>query len=378
MTELTAVCRAWHEAQRTDEPAWLATLARVEGSSYRRPGARLLFGREGVRAGSVSGGCLERELVRTGPWLTRNGPICRTLELGSEDDAGSPQGSGCLGRLEILVEPLSALADGALGWLSRQLETEHRVALATVIASALPNVPLGTRVLKTDDGIVNQVSDSALAHRLEGAVIAAFGASGGHTRLVEDAGSAALVEVVDPPPHLYVFGTGVDAVPLVRLAALLGWNVTVCGSSGRASEHDRFIKLARISERTLAETVAELSRCARPLAVIMSHDYRRDRATLAALSDAPLKYLGVLGPARRTARLLSEIEAERGPLGAAVKSRIFGPAGLALGAETPEEIALSIVAEAQAALSAAPRGSLRGHTGKIHAPLALGLQGDST
>ena len=377
MTEITAVCRAWREAQTTGEPVWLATLARREGSSYRRPGARLVFGRDGVRAGAVSGGCLEQELVRTGPWLTRHGPVCRTFDANS-DDEDAPRGSGCLGRLELLLEPLSGHADAALGVIDRELEAERPVALATVIASSLPQVRLGTRVLKSEQALVTQVSDPALARSLTAAVTRALAARGTRAALAEDAGATALVEVLEPPPHLFVFGAGVDALPVARLATLLGWNVTIAGTSGRASARERFIKLARLSERPLPEIVAELSRCARPLAVIMSHDYRQDRATLAALVDVPLRYLGVLGPARRTARLLDDIEAERGPLAAAVKSRIFGPAGLALGAETPEEIALSIVAEAQAALKTTPRGSLREHGGKIHAPLALALQGDSS
>jgi xanthine dehydrogenase accessory factor len=377
MTEITAVCRAWLEAQRNAEPVWLATLARVEGSSYRRPGARLLFGRDGVRAGAVSGGCLERELVRLGPWLTRNGPVCQTFDTKSDDEDAS-EGSGCLGRLELLLEPLSRLSDGALGWLARELEAERPVALATVVASSHPHVRLGARVLQSELGLVTQISDPVLARSLAAAVTRALTLRDARPALVETEGGAALVEVVEPAPHLYIFGAGVDALPVVRLVTLLGWKVTVWGSAGRVSARERFIKLARLSESALADAVAELSRCARPLALVMSHDYRQDRATLAALLGVPLRYLGVLGPARRTARMLGEIEAERGRLEAAVKSRIFGPAGLALGAETPEEIALSIVAEAQAALAATPRGSLREHQGKIHAPLALALHGDSS
>ncbi len=377
MSEITAVCRAWLEAQKLGEPVWLATLMRAEGSSYRRPGARLLFGHDGVRAGAVSGGCLERELVRTGPWLTQHGPVCRTFDARADDDDGA-RGSGCLGRLELLLEPLSLLADGALGVIARELEAERPVALATVIASNLPHVRLGARLLQSGQTRITELSDPNLERSLTESATRALAVRDARATLVESAGVTALVEVLEPAPHLFVFGAGVDAVPVVRLATLLGWNVTVAGSAGRPSARERFIKLARVSERPLPDLVAELRRCARPLALIMSHDYRQDRATLAELLAAPLRYLGVLGPARRTARLLDDIEADGGPLATAAMSRIFGPAGLALGAETPEEIALSIVAEAQAALATTPRGSLRERAGKIHAPLALALQGDSS
>jgi xanthine/CO dehydrogenase XdhC/CoxF family maturation factor len=237
MTEITAVCRAWLEAQRLGEPMWLATLVRVEGSSYRRPGARLLFGRDGVRAGSVSGGCLEHELVRSAGWLTENGPVCRTVDAGADEedatDEGATRGSGCLGRLELLLEPLSAVADAALGAIARELAAERPVALATVLASRLPHVRVGARLLKSERTLVTELPALNPGPNLAELAARALAAREARAALVESAGTTALVEVLEPPPHLFVFGAGVDAVPVVRLATLLGWNVTVAGGEGR-------------------------------------------------------------------------------------------------------------------------------------------------
>lgn len=375
MTELTTLCRAWLRAARASEPTWLATIARVDGSSYRRPGARLLFSRESVLAGALSGGCLERELVRMGPWLARNGPVFRTVDSGF-DDEGPRRGSGCNGKLDILIEPLTRVSDAALTVLGRELEAERRVALATVIATELARVPLGARVVRTEHALVSQLREDSFTRALRGALGAALADRTFRTSYVRTAAGLALLEVVEPPPHLFVFGTGADVAPLARTASLLGWNVTVCGKPGQLGARERFVNLARLSEEPLAENVAALARCARPLAVLMSHDYEQDRSALAALLEVDVPYVGALGPARRTERMLGEIAAERGPIPAERRARVFGPAGLALGAETSAEIALSIVAEAQGVLAKAQRSSLRERGGEIHEPMALVLHGD--
>jgi xanthine dehydrogenase accessory factor len=372
---MSSVCRAWLRAARASEPLWLATVARVEGSSYRRPGARLLFSRDAVLAGALSGGCLERELVRMGPWLTRNGPFSQTLDS-RFDDEGPRRGSGCHGKLDILLEPLTLVADGALAVVGRELEAERRVALATVIASDLPEVPLGARVVRTEQALVSQLRADPLTRRLGGVLREALAESAFRTSYLRAGGSMLLLEVVEPPPHLFVFGTGADVVPLARTAALIGWNVTICGKPGQLDARERFVNLARLSEEPLADNVAALARCARPLAVVMSHDFAQDRAALAQLLEVDVAYVGALGPARRTERMLQEVALERGPIAPERLARVFGPAGLALGAETSAEIALSIVAEAQATLARAHRSSLRERGGAIHAPTAPVLHGD--
>ncbi|HTQ03761.1 MAG TPA: XdhC family protein [Polyangiaceae bacterium] len=378
MSEIAAVCRAWLAAARASEPTWLATVARVDGSSYRRPGARLLFSRDTVLAGALSAGCLERELVRMGPWLARNGPVAKIVDSRSDEDDGPREGTGCHGKLEIMLEPLTAVADAALAVLGRELEAERRVALATVIDDKLAPVPLGARVVRTEHALVSQVRDDSLTRVLSGALDAALGEARAGASYVQAGSSTVLVEVLEPAPRLFVFGTGADVVPVVGAAALLGWNVTVCGKPGQLGARERFMKLGHLSEQPLADNVAALDGCARPLAVVMSHDYAADRSALAALLGTDVPYIGVLGPARRTERMLAEIGAERGGIAPARRACVFGPAGLALGAETSAEIALSIVAEAQAALAGATRDSLRERSGTIHEPVALVLQGEAS
>ena len=365
MNEIASVCRAWGEASRAAEPAWLATVVGVEGSSYRRPGARLLFGREAVLAGAVSGGCLERELGLTGPWLTRNGPVIKIFDSRAEDERAP--GTGCEGKVHVLVEPLSAVSDGALSLIGRELAEENRVVLVTVLDTDLPGVPVGARLVKTHRRLTSQVPNLELLRDLTGLASTALAETELTARRLSFCGTTILLELLEPPPHLFVFGAGADAVPVVRMAALLGWTVTVCGATAHVATRERFVKLARVSEGSLDEDIALLERSARPLAVVMAHDYRADRRALAALLGTKAAYVGVLGPAHRTHRMLEEIERDgRGPV-ATGRARVFGPAGLALGAETAEEIALSMLAEAQAVLAETEPVFLRERSGTIHA-----------
>ena len=360
MRETLDVCRAL--ADSFGQPLWLATVVGVLGSAYRRPGARLLFSAERVLAGALSGGCLEREVLRLGPWLTSRGPVVRTFDHRLDEDGAA--GSGCDGKIEVLIEPCAALLQEALVQVQHELESERRFALATLIESNTVALPLGTRFLGNEHAEYHSSRLPELALPLSRAAALAPRPRRNRASVVSFRGLKFLLEWLEPPPHLFVFGAGPDAVPLARLAGELGWAVTVCGSD-RVSARERFSGIARYSADS-GRSVAELEACARPLAVVMSHDYERDREALAALLPSRCEYLAVLGPARRTERLLNDIAATLRVLPARGLDHLHAPAGLAIGAETAQEIALSILAEAQARLTASEGASLRDRAGDIH------------
>jgi xanthine/CO dehydrogenase XdhC/CoxF family maturation factor len=348
LNEIGTLCRAWVEASRVSEHTWLATVTGVEGLVSHRLGARLLFNRRSVIAGAVSGGSLERELARTGPWLTRNGPLIHVFDCRSGDD--ERRGNECEGRVHLLLEPLTPVSDGALSMIARELAAERRVAVMTILQTDVPGLPVGARLVKTQHGLVSQVPNLELSRTLTRLGSAALGRAKTVAERVLIGATTALLEVLEPPPHLFVFGAEADAVSVVRFAALLGWSVTVCAGTTTPSR-ERFDKLARISEQSLADDVTELDRCARPLALVMSHEYSTDRSVVAALLETKARYVGIAGPAHRTQRMLDEIERTGRALDPECRARLFGPAGLALGAETAEELALSVLAEAQTVLA---------------------------
>jgi xanthine dehydrogenase accessory factor len=371
MTELSQIRRAAREAQQ--EQLWLATVMRVKGSAYRRPGARLLFSNTRALAGSVSGGCLEARIVRKGPWLAKDRPSCMRFEGGrEEDDDDSPRGSGCDGIVDILIERARLeLPCAPLVVIEECLRDEQRAVLATVFASRDPLAPVGGRLSVDEAGkfsshalsgptwaTLAQAAERALAEELRG------------PRIVSAAGCEALLEIIEPPPHLFIVGAGPDALPVVELAAALGWGVTVCDTSARVIVRERFAARAELHVGSVAALAGKVAARRTPVAVVMSHDYQTDQQALALFLDSRAAYIGMLGPRRRTERMLSELFPDEPALQQRRLSRVHAPLGLDLGAETPGQIALSAVAEIQAVLtraSALPLSVRRGHP--IHPPL---------
>ena len=365
MSETRAILEAAGQLQRAGEPFLVATVARVRGSSYRRPGARMLLTRERWVAGSVSGGCLEGDIARRGWWRTRGGgPVMVTYDGRADDAIGAGLGVGCDGAVDLLIEraPVEGRMD-SLGFIASCVGEQARGALATVLERVGERVRLGARAaLRADGAAWSDIADPdvrAVAMAECDAVLAS-----GETRvtgcLVGETSVDVLVEAVVPPLRLFVLGAGHDAVPVVGFARALGWETFVCEPHARLATRERFAAADAVVVGDPGEVAARVDRSARAAAVVMAHDYARDRDMLAALLGTRALYVGVLGPRRRTARMLDELGRDGGD------PRIHAPVGLALGAEAPEEIALAIVAEVQSVLGKANGASLRTRSGEIH------------
>ncbi len=356
MAELLEICRAAEAAEKKDERCWLATVMRVRGSAYRHAGARLLFADGEALAGSVSGGCLEASIVRKGPWLTRERAVCVRYEAGREEgeepDDETPRGSGCDGAVDILIERVErGQSVDPLAFIDACLTHEQRGALVTVFESKVPGVPVGGRLTLTETGVsTSTIADPAACAALSWAASEALGETHPKSRLVRGDGFEALLEVVLPAPHLFVFGSGPDALPVVELASALGLGVTVCEANPRASVRERFSQLAWLHWGSPETVLPKLYARCTPLAVVMNHHYPTDLKALAMLLDSPAQYIGVLGPERRTRQMFESLFPGQC---AALPARVRAPIGLDLGAETPAQIAFSIVSEIQAVLGRA-------------------------
>ncbi|HWA74078.1 MAG TPA: XdhC family protein [Polyangiaceae bacterium] len=359
MTELRAFCRAARALQEHQEPAWIATVVRVRGSAFRQPGARMLFTTGRVVCGSISGGCLENDLVRRGPWLCESRPTLLNYDARTEEEDGERVGTGCDGAIDVLVERLDLRL---LAFLEQCLARGQRGVVITITRAQQPTLSVGARVLVAADGS-NDDERSLLASVLGQTVKDAF--ESGRSQYVEwSPGNEALIEVLEPPPNLFVFGAGPDAFALVRLAQGLGFDVSVCSAAPRATLQERFASCPDVEFVAPADVGAKIVSCSAALGVVMTHSFQNDREALAILLTSKATYIGVLGPARRCARLLSEIDPSvRTP---AVLRRVHGPAGLHLGGSSPAEVALSILSEAQAVLNAASGVSLRDRKQPIH------------
>lgn len=384
MTELQSVMSAARSLRDDHQPLLLATVVAIRGSSYRRPGARLLISGDRWIAGSVSGGCLEGDLVRRGWWRTSEtgATVVRYDSTADEDDSGWGLGFGCNGVVDVLLERVEDRSP-TMECLFDVAERARPCALMTVFESTLPQLPIGSRVVVERNGaftsaptvtgeeagrilvsLVQQArhlfdDSNATCRRHSSSTITV--AAGGST-------ARALVEIITPPPALFVCGAGRDAAPLVTMARSMGWDVSVYDPRRNEALGVRFKDAHRIITGDPGKLRHAVDAATCPLAVVMSHDFRLDSQILRALLPSSAVYVGVLGPRRRTDKILAELRASGMNLPHELTQRLYSPVGLAIGAETPEEIALAIVSEAQAALSGERAGFLRERTGPLHAP----------
>lgn len=319
-------------------PLYLATIVDTEGPSYRRIGGRLLVGERGRLAGSISGGCLERDLVRRIAWHTEAGPRVLTYDTAADGDEEGRAYLGCGGTIHVLLERADGRTLELLEWVSGR---SGPCAIATVLESDDPGCKVGDKHALDADGrspwpiALGMACDAALRECL---------ASRAHLQrtIATASGSARLlIEYVPPPRRLLVAGRHYDTGPLVRLAMEAGWHVCV---AAEPTEDDLGTPNERVPLTEPALT-AWINANPRGALVIMTHSVALDRSCLrAALLADTLPYVAVLGPVARTRKLLAAI-AEHEALPERAVAQLRSPAGLALGGEGAAAVALSIVAE---------------------------------
>ena len=382
------------------EPAALATLVRVKGSSYRKPGARMLCKPDGGQTGVISAGCLETDLLaRVASVLASQEPQVAAFDMGSDLDLIWGTGMGCQGKAQVLLEAVTPGPPAPWMALCRTLLAERRAgAMATVFAArgGAIDARVGERFV-LDGAIDAQVGerfvlDGTGPDRLPGPnlppatgllpapgpVAPALGvaltetlAQGSARTLTLSSGPGELdllLEPLLPPFALWIFGAGEHARPLARLAHDLGWWVGLLDHRPALATAERFPEADRIVLGHPPESLLGLPFDPRSAALVVSHVYEQDRQAMAALLQQPLGYLGLQGNRSRSARLLKELQ-EAGLVLTDRQRRILHiPAGFDLGAEAPEAIALSMLAEIQAVLSGHSGASLRERAGAIHQP----------
>jgi xanthine/CO dehydrogenase XdhC/CoxF family maturation factor len=375
MNGLREVIEAADRADREGRSAVLATVVKVAGSTYRRPGARMLIPEDGERVGLVSGGCLESDLAERAKAVLESGEA-RTIvyDMRSPDDIVWGLGLGCNGEVRVLLERLEpGSSPGHLAFLRRCARERRAGAVVTVFEGRGSLATAVGRRLTLDDA--GTVEDSIDESRLRSAALDdAKQALAGRRSAVERyeiAGGQveALVEYVPPAVSLLVFGAGNDALPVVALAKRLGWQVTVADDRPAHARADRFpeadaVELVRFDALDAEALLVD----ANTPVVVMTHHFLHDLDLMHFLLSTEAPYLGFLGPRQRTENLLGEL-AKRGvrprpdQLG-----RVYGPVGVDIGAETPEEIALAVLAEIRAVLSGRTGGFLRDRRAPLHEP----------
>lgn len=360
MRERTQILELWRELENCGEPATLATVVRTEGSAYRLPGARLLLGQSGRRAGSVSGGCLEDDLIKKAWWLTAGGPVVRKYDTTADGEIATDAfGMGCNGIIHVLIERLTASNPSVLPLLGAVKASRRPATVAHLLS---PSSLAGTRLTVDPDGQVQaNLEDAAIQDVL---LSEARGSDcSKRVRIAPDV--EIFLEKITPPIHLLIFGAGDDAVPLAHLAKYLGWQVSVFDGRAHYARMDKFPSADRVEVRPAGSLAPPIDPWT--VAVLMTHSYSQDLDVLRSLAGEPLRYLGVLGPHKRAVQLLAEANLGEGfPAAALHGPTLHSPMGLDIGADGPEQVALAVLAEIQAVLNGRTGSFLRDRARPIH------------
>jgi xanthine dehydrogenase accessory factor len=312
----------------------LVTLVEAEGSSYRQPGARLLLGTDGTYAGTISGGCLESEVVRKAEWMVREGAVVERYSTMFDDTAEVPFGLGCGGVVDLLMEPVDTQE-------CRALMAAIEDALRGEETTILTWLPRGRRGLAR--AVLSTSGDFTFAS--EGLAECELVEARRRALQQEKIDEEIFVERMVAPQRLFVLGAGDDAKPLVSMAALLGWSVVVADGRSQLARAERFPEAERVIVLDASEGLEVRHEDA---VVLMTHSYEQDRDLLAAVLPVAPRYFGLLGARHRSSLLVSEVAVLLGKSVAECCERLYAPVGLDLGGDGPEAIALAVIAEAQA------------------------------
>jgi xanthine dehydrogenase accessory factor len=363
--DLRLIVEHFDAIARDGQLAVLATVIDVRGSSYRLPGARMLIDAEENTHGTVSGGCLEADLmVRAKRVRETASAEVFVYDTSINDDSVFGLNMGCRGVVRILLEPAEPKLFRFLG---HRLNSRHGGVVATVVRADLEDgkeLQVGARLMIDEGATVATGLSADIQSVLARDCFAALGNKNSTLKAYEF--GEVFIEYISPPVPLIVFGAGHDTVPLIRLAKELGWHVTLVDHRPVAAAREEFSIADEIIVARPREAAGRITIDAETCAVLMTHNYSLDLELSEFLLCSPALYVGMLGPRSRADRLMQDLSRLGVQLTNQELERVYAPIGIDIGAETPEEIALSIISEIRAVLAGRPAGMLRERTGSIH------------
>lgn len=370
MKELKDIVKAYDKAEKDGKQTALATVVHLEGSAYRRPGARMLVTEDGKLTGAISGGCLEGDALRKAQLvMVQKKPRLVTYDTREDDDSKLGVGLGCNGLITILIEPVNREETNSSIQLFRTFLSKRQTAvLVTLFSLDKKSEQPGTCLVLSEDG---KIKSSLTGNVLQPILIAdaqqALMTRTSSTKTYDTENSlTAFYEIAEPPVSIVIFGAGNDSIPLLQMAQVLGWETTIIDGRSNYASRERFPSANRVIISKPENILSHINLDSRTVSVLITHNYNYDIAVLRQLLLLNIPYMGVLGPKKKLDRMIDELKEEGMPVTEVAIAGIYGPAGLDIGAETPEEIALSILSEIQAVISKRTGTSLREKSESIH------------
>jgi len=367
MKEIKSIIKFYHSYKKTNEKCAIAQVVRVEASSYRREGARMLVFESGIFEGGISGGCLEGDaLKRSQMAILKEKPSIVTYDTSKDDENQIGIGLGCNGVIDVLISPISP-KNNPLILLEKCLQVRQSHIIITIVASngREDNIALGETYyydtkLKSIEDCANQELKKLLLEDIN--VVVSNKKSKIFSYKLSDCQVKAFIEVIPPQIHLAIFGDNYDVYPIIDLAKVLDWDISLVGNLQKLKKE----KLAFVSNLYLKDDSDFPEIDARTAVLLMAHDYKTDLNNLIKVLKTTSPYIASLGPRSRFKKMEDELQDMDKPLTKSDLKRIYAPCGLEIGAATPEEIATSIFAEILSVFSFKKGGMLREKIGPIH------------
>ena len=367
MKEFKTILNGYKNIDFKVRQAALATVVQVRGSSYRSPGARMLITDDGKWIGSISGGCLEGDALRKArKVMADKKPMTVTYDTREESNQNLGIGLGCNGIIDVLIEPLIDAEDPNSVLFEQIVQMKEPIAMATIFRG---RTGVAEKLVWKPEGItLNGFSDYKLAMLVQNDLQVGFSQrkSLSKSYLQDNQEIEVFLEFIQPGISLIIFGGGFDARPVSQLAKSLGWEVQVTDECVAHIAPIFFPEADKLSlcQREFVDRdfpISPYTAC-----VLMSHNYEYDRDVLRKLIHTKAPYIGILGPRKRFDKMLDEFSKVDFTFTRDQLVRIHSPIGLDIGAEAPDEIAISIIAEIQSRFSNRSAGFLKDQEGPIH------------
>jgi xanthine dehydrogenase accessory factor len=367
--ETRDIVLAFNKARQQGRQTALATVVHVEGSSYRRPGARMLVEDNGRITGAISGGCLEGDALRKAQLaMHQKQNKLVTYNTLDEDDVTFGVQLGCNGIVHILFEPVDPLQPGnPIALLESSIVQRKSAVVATVFSlKDFHGHQPGTCFFSDGERSLQNIGDGELAANIKADAAFALAKKSSFLKEYDEHKLSAFVEFLEPPISLVIVGAGNDALPLVDMASVLGWRITVVDGRPTHANKQRFSKVHQLIVGKPDQAIQQIDTDESTAVVLMTHNYHYDLAMLGCLLQKNCAYIGTLGPKKRLHRMLAELQENGIAMTNEQRAAVYGPTGLDIGAETAEEIALSVLAEIKSVLAHRRGSPLRDRTGPIH------------
>ncbi|MGN6247446.1 MAG: XdhC family protein [Ginsengibacter sp.] len=372
MKEIQQIINAFEEANQNGLRTALATVVHVDGSAYRRPGARMLVREDGLLTGAISGGCLEGDALRKA-LLAINQQQNKLVIYDTSDVDSAEIGYqlGCEGIISVLFEPVNTKnPQNPLALLKMANSKRQEAVLVTLFSTEdkRGEQPGTSLLFAEDEKFKGKTLIPELKEQLHKDAQKVFAEKKSSFKkfITNKSSFTAFFQFLKPEISLVIVGAGNDAIPVVQIANSLGWEVSVIDGRKTHAKQERFESACQVlvlkPEKILEEIIVDNYTAF----VLMTHNYNYDLGILKALVERNIPYIGVLGPKLKLEKMLNQIADEGTKIPEETLKRIFGPAGLEIGAETPEEIALSIIAEIKAVFASKAAGFLREKKDVIH------------